>query len=401
MSHRLKQFPPNETTRSLRDLVEVAPDPRVSEIAKHHHTDLDTVAHCQYLVDFLHLTVKDFILTSKVKQQLMSWIDASFDPYFLICESFLFLLKVLPDSIFEGYSTVHGYLRADERIEDYHCSGLDQIGGYLEHIEIKSRDISSALIDELHRLLIARVQGLEIRLSYPPIGSELAAGVVRLSDDFLPWAVMMGLVGYVASKIEQNPAYVTESNKGMLLHYAAINRHESLHGNYDQRGNACLDIMRTTLLHGVAPNYTDLGGKITRIWSDYLSMLLGLSLDHLDPERDICDRQNRFFGSDNLLARTDMLLEYGADPAKVVSGGLMGRSGGDYHYEMNAVQVFGQIFRSEQVAVLMQRIDKTIDTSQGYTSPDFKTYNDSLCSESDEGSYGPGSKKTTIELHKN
>ena len=160
----------------------------------------------------------------------------------------------------------------------------------------------------------------------------------------------------------QNPAWVTESNKGMLLHYAAMNEGQSLLA--DRPGKACLYILRTALLHGVDPREaidTPYSNEPLTTWRDYLWRLLWLSYDHLDSRRDNFDGQNRFFGSENLLARTDMLLEYGAYPSEVIEGG---------HYfgnfKMSALQVFEQIFRSEQVAVLKQRIDKPYYCSDRY-----------------------------------
>ena len=162
------------------DLVEVEPDPRANEIARYHRTDVDSVVHCQYQVDFLHLTVRDFLLTSKVKQQVLSWIDRNFDPYFLTCQCFLFLLKVLPDSIFEGCAVLGGYWDPYDS-EEFRGSLLSQIGGYLGELEIRCRDTSFALIEELLRLLTARNQGML------PWSCGPADRVMKLPDDFLSW----------------------------------------------------------------------------------------------------------------------------------------------------------------------------------------------------------------------
>lgn len=340
------------------DLVEVAPDPRVSAIAEHHCTDADSVVHCQYQVDFLHLTVRDFVRTSKVKQQLMGWIDGSFDPYFLICNCFLYLLKVLPDSIFEGYSTIEGYLDPNAEIDEYILSGLSQIGIYLREIESRCTDTSSALIKELLSLLTARNQGM-IPWSNGPRDS-----VMKLPDDFLSWAIFQGLFGYVERKITQDPTCVDEFNRGTLLYHAAMDKGQSLLGKSDQPGNACLYILRTALLHGASPNeavFTPSCNEPLTTWPDYLLQLLELSCDHLNSQRDSFDGQNRFFGSENLLARTVMLLENGADPNEVITGSSYY---GSYH--MSALQVFERIFRPEQVAVLKQRIDYPYYCSQWY-----------------------------------
>ena len=147
------------------------------------------MVHCQYHVDFLHLTVRDSVRTSKVEQQLMGWIDPSFDPCFLMCECFFFLLKVLPDSIFEGYAILdgcYGYWDPDGDYNEAHDSVLSQIGGYLQQIEIRYNERSSALIDELLRLLTVRTRGS----IHWALNSE---SVMELPYDFLSWALVEGL----------------------------------------------------------------------------------------------------------------------------------------------------------------------------------------------------------------
>ena len=94
------------------------------------------------------------------------------------------------------------------------------------------------------------------------------------------------------------------------------------------------------------------------VWSDWLRRLHALSLDRVDLRKTTFERQSRFFGREDLFARTEVLLEFGADPEMRIVG-THGSNLGRLRYNMRAIEVFGSIFRPEQVAMLKDRISES------------------------------------------
>ena len=105
---------------------------------------------------------------------------------------------------------------------------------------------------------------------------------------------------------------------------------------------ARLYIMRSALNRGADP-HVRFGMNNLDTWSEYLDFLLHLSKDHLDMRRSLLDRQNRFLGREDLLARTALLLEYGARPDEILCGALCGNLGGGNYY-MSALEIFRSLF---------------------------------------------------------
>ena len=337
-----------------RDFLQVEPDPIAKCIARYHHVHLDDLVHCQYRVDLLHLTVKDFLKTSAVTQQLTSWDSNLQEPRLLLCECYIYMLKILPQLVFERC----GDWRCFDRAQDEHASRSFQgINTEFLKIEETCGKAPWAMIDDYQRLMFTRTNGHTIRI----LGT--APDALAWHRDGLLWALYCRLLLYVEEKIKQGQAWITEGNKDMLLYYSLMRIDaEEQPWTIDAR----LYIVRTLLDWGVNPNENiPEEGEGSSVWSGWLTCLHEFSLDHLDTHtgNDNADHQDR----EDLFVITNTLLEYGADPELIVAGRQSWRlEGGDY--AITPIDVFRETFRSEQVEILIERIRKSRNTV-GYLYP--------------------------------
>ena len=200
-----------------KDFLQIEPDPVAKCVAEYYHMDVDNVVHCQYRVDFLHLTAKDFLKRPAITQQLMDWDQNIYRPHLLMCERYMFLLKVIPESIFEGYWNIpydeDGKWRnsPDSDIGDFSSTAVDHIAFHLRQVELSIQESPWALVDDFQKLVNARTQEIKI---WP---SKTHYNEIRLQDNFRPWALKIGLPIYVEGKLKRNPGCMTESEKGMIF----------------------------------------------------------------------------------------------------------------------------------------------------------------------------------------
>lgn len=192
-----------------KDFLEIEVDPKIQE-NKYGRTR-ESQAHCLYRVDFLHSTVRDFLKETSVKNQLLEWVEGSFDPSICVCNCLRFWITTLPSSFFDDSAQTSGY---NDMI--YGGMMIATIGGQLRRLEEERNTESYDLIETFNI-------DMKMRKRSPGELSILAmhSHLKDLHRDFLKWALFQRLTFYACRKIQLDPGSVTENNKQALLVLAA------------------------------------------------------------------------------------------------------------------------------------------------------------------------------------
>ncbi|RFU30268.1 hypothetical protein B7463_g6064, partial [Scytalidium lignicola] len=221
----------------------------------------------QNQVDFLHRTVRDFLIEqADIRERLSSWTKESFNPHLAICRILLAEVKML--RVDPAYFEDHSIL--SERIEEFafHMQVVEsQVGSYPEE-----------LLDELERTIAGFSKAIYVQdphqslpvKSYPWANWSFADRRWRTirGDTFLTFAVERNLSRYVQLKLDKGKQYLHRSEGRPLLDYATGNIFD---GDWNrQRRDAHLQIVTSLLSHGADPNECWNRGTV---WGNYLYFL--------------------------------------------------------------------------------------------------------------------------------
>lgn len=283
------------------------------------------------------MTVKDILERPAVEKQMQSWDSGFNEPLLLLCECYMFLLKILPDSIFERF----GGVEYQGDLEKGYPILSQWIGSEFRSIEVMSGKAPWPLIDDYRRLMFTRNNG------YTAHFLETQPQELAWQSDSLGWALYYGLLIYAETKIKQNSVCIPEGNKSLLL-FRALQAMDLKEPPWTI--DARLYIVCTLLNCGVNPN-ENLGEerKNSSAWSKWLGALHVYNSNYSKIHLDNTGWKNTF-GREDWLALIDTLLEYGADPNITILSHDLGP------YNMTAIEVFRNLFRPDQVEILMRRI---------------------------------------------
>jgi hypothetical protein len=231
-------------------------------------------------VDFLHRTVRDFLLLPKMQQMLDKWAGEGFDANVAICEATVCLIKTTPqyNAYFGIPGPVFGLL----------CTFFNHIG-VLEEDTKYPITIEVRLLDELDKAL---KKHSEVANSARLVLSDFGRHAPHYSGDVwvLDTAVQIGLHRYVSVKLERHS--LSTSRQANLLFTALVSAMEGT--------NRIPPMQMVSLLlqRGFDPNQPfnqEIGHMNPTVWKKFM-------------EKE-WDRRN----IDNFFHVTKVLLMHGAD----------------------------------------------------------------------------------------
>ncbi|KAF2100658.1 hypothetical protein NA57DRAFT_74258 [Rhizodiscina lignyota] len=163
-------------------------------------------------VDFLHRTVKDFLKSKKISEELQEKSGDHFQPDSAICRAFLGVIKQLP-------------FEADEHQDrGYLLSLIDDFLYYARRSEENTADLIHEAIRELERNLISRYPARDrTHWASKRPHVERIHGVLLQSakaNSVFELCVQYGLIAYVKRRIAEDPSLLTRVWRKPLLSHA-------------------------------------------------------------------------------------------------------------------------------------------------------------------------------------
>jgi hypothetical protein len=220
--------------------------------------DMELDLPFQYHVDFLHRTVRDFLLTKDMQELLADWTAASFDANLAICRTILAEIKSL--RLKPGYLQNSGPLL--NLVEDfmYHA----------REVEVGTNSSPVALLDALETVIDHFAEEhprLELKagISYP-----WEFWVIERNYDWqeynslLTFAIEKNLLLYVQRKLDHNLDLLLKKQGRPLLDYAMRPESRPAHSKAPNLPMAAL-----LLGHGANPNELWAGATV---WKHYITM---------------------------------------------------------------------------------------------------------------------------------
>ncbi|KAK3319488.1 small s protein [Cercophora scortea] len=231
----------------------------------------------EHRVDFLHQTVRDFLVLDDTQSLIQQRMAKPFDAGAYICRSLLTQLKAVADVT---------PLKDDEATRAL----LDDITFYARDCEVRTGTPQMELLDELQRVL----------------ATHIGRGAFSGDDWFLGYAVQKNLQLYVAAKLETLP---DTTRYGWSLLDCALR--PFIHSRYivvpSARVSMPASMISTLLEHGASPNQVLLGtGKYkSTVWERYI--------EHISIKREGMAKNAEL--RDEHIAIMRALLEHGAGPS--------------------------------------------------------------------------------------
>ena len=230
--------------------------------------DMSLNPSSKYKVDFLHRTVRDFLLEQDMQELLARRIQLPFDIRAYLCRALLAQIKLVA-SLMPNYDT--NVLDMDENrfysfteLTQAVSKMIEMVMHHVHEIERSRGKTEGSILDEIERVILSRNR---LRPSGPPVQLEIEYRKTFGLDCFdqegwlLGKAITNGLTMYVEQKLESDPRYRKEVYGRPPLHYAMRGKPVSL------------DIVRLLLHRGASPNQKYAG---TTPWSQLLTVLQGL-----------------------------------------------------------------------------------------------------------------------------
>jgi hypothetical protein len=232
----------------------------------------------QYRVDFLHRTVRDFLMQENMRCLIESRSAQNFDVRAELCRLSLAQIKALPDIPLTYASSK----RIRTQIEHLVCDLIS----YAHEVEIYDGLPETLVLNELQIALSAYFNSQNTR------GANL--GVFRDfgSCEFLATFVKAGLCLYVAQRLDEQPEIMSRADKKPSLLEITLNTPASgfgLKGAFKSDSLFDIEMAKVLLLRGADPNgpYASFGKQVSKgrhstssriqektVWSAFLRMCL-------------------------------------------------------------------------------------------------------------------------------
>ena len=158
----------------------------------------------QSRVDFLHRTVKDFLMTKGMQSMLSNWTKTTFDPDLAICRTLLAEIKTVPMKF--------GYLSHEGPFSFL----VNNFFTHAREVELRTNCSPIALIEELQHVLSEHAKAYPTQsLSYGTYPWEIWG-----CHSFLALAIAQNLQLYVYFKFDQDKIVLRHLKGRPLLEYA-------------------------------------------------------------------------------------------------------------------------------------------------------------------------------------
>lgn len=234
-------------------------------------------------VDFLHRTVRDFLLTPYMKNELKEYLGTGFSPQMDLCKAFLAQVKLRP-----------WFDPAD-------C--LEALMYYTQHIETEMERPFNVIVDEIERAVS------QPWAPWPYASNPNGGFIAFLVEHNLTHSVAQRLQKTEARKYIHAVPYFSQFSEGISnvpLLSVALNPED--HGAY--HGHLNPEMISLLLSNGSKPNQVVRPTKFYQntVWSD---VMFGITQGFWPTERH----------HQALLQTLDLLLRKGADPNKQILGG--------------------------------------------------------------------------------
>lgn len=226
--------------------------------------------YLSYQVDFLHRTVRDFLMTKDMHTLLQSRTGADFDARVSLCKLSLAQVKALPN--LPQSQSLATQLRA--QAEHLMCEVIT----YAYEAETYNGVAEYALLNELDRTLTVYL-GLQ-NFQKSKDGSKWVAdlGVFRHYDtnEFISLATAAGLSLYVSQRLHREPLLLPEASKKRSLLDITIQPEASntgLIGTFRrERSGFDVDMARVLIARGADPNSRRTKSSIDKdtVWEGFL-----------------------------------------------------------------------------------------------------------------------------------
>ena len=235
-------------------------------------------------VDFLHRTVREYLLGEEIQKVLKSRLQEPFDANVYICSAMLSQIKT---------ATFH--LPWSSHTAPLLYKFIDDMTHYAVLSERASGESQTTLLDELHRVLAFQIQDMYFEID---------------GHSFLGYAIQKTLRLYVAEKLDHPfPRGRDPPQPDMpLLYYAVIPSIKSDYSYFDS--DTQRELISMLLARGCDPNNSSgLDRKGTTTWEHFLL--------HIYTNKDSMTIQQ----SDHYLWVTEQMIRHGADQKLKVTVG--------------------------------------------------------------------------------
>lgn len=251
------------------DLLEVFCDMSLNPISK-------------YKVDFLHRTVRDFLLGQDMQELLARRMELPFDVRAYLCRALLAQIKLtaslMPNHDMNIFDKDENRFYSFTELTHLLSKTIDSVLDHVREMEISRGRTESSIMDEVERVILIRKR---LHPNSPPAGLEIEYRKTLGLDSFnqqgwlLAKAIRSGLTVHVKQKLEDDARY----SKGIYgrppLHYAM------------QAKPISIDMVRLLIEHGASPNQEYAG---TTPWSQLVGVLQHVEQKHsADANGDWCE----------------------------------------------------------------------------------------------------------------
>ena len=215
-----------------------------------------------FRVDFLHRTVRDFLLGGEIKHLLECRPPGSFDPQRSLCQAFLAQIKTIPVS--------SKLLSTSGSFSDL----VDDLTYYLRELEIRDQNsvIQRPMLQELESVLSYYQRRHFVTLAIFPSNpsfrhrSSKFDSRAEFNASFLKLVLRKDLRSYFNDKVDEYPSLCTTDNMNYFLECALSpstisSKHEVA---------PSIEMLRIILSKGADPNHPSSGSTI---WLNFLSSI--------------------------------------------------------------------------------------------------------------------------------
>ena len=264
--------------------------------------NIEDFSFLRYKIDFLHLTVKDFLTNSNMQRFLRSRTSPDFDANVTLCRAALAQVKLIPHDTKVKHS--FGRIQSLALMVLHHAYEVEICNGTSE----------IAVLDELQRVLSVHDPGPS--KDFYRVISTVSNDTVTYEEymfnrnwhQFIKMAIDSRLLLYVTSTIDRNPQCLHWDGGVPLLHHTLQVFLQNLVCNSKDRYQKIdVEMVRMLLDRGADPNQKLINER-TSVWGLFLKQISGIRELRCGKYYEQRKLQSAYFDV------TALLLQRGADP---------------------------------------------------------------------------------------
>lgn len=214
---------------------------------KTYNLEIDKTFTFVHKLGFLHRTVRDFLLLSRITARMKSQAPRGFDANTTLCRAHLALLKEIQPNERARWTQDSGIMDpANLRLV------MCDIMHYAKVVEIEHDRSEWKVLDEVDRMYATQFEHEHKPSSHPhqDLDGWDEVVLVTLGSTYLIWTINAGLVRYVERRLMEDPSLMQNPGKYPLLHYALCPEV----GGEDDPMNIESKMVRLLLRLGADPN---------------------------------------------------------------------------------------------------------------------------------------------------